>query len=320
LALVFGTLTIHLATSIVYISKVASMEFKSIAQRAGKWVVVAALLGFGFAMAQSEPTLGEVYAAAQSGQLDKAQTLIQQVLVSHPNSGKAHFVRAELYSRQGDLGRARDELATAEKLAPGLPFAKSDAVQALRAQLSTRPRAQTTTAPVLSRAAPAVPSSTFSWGLPLLLAGGIIFLGYLAFRKRAPEPFIQPAAYAPPSGLNGPQSFGLAGNGAGPSMQPAYPQPTSPQQASSGIGGQIMGGLATGLAVGAGVMAAQAIGRNLMGHTNEPTNQRDNFSEVDQPPINRNVNMGGQDFGVNDANSWDDGGAIDVGGGGDWDN
>jgi hypothetical protein len=103
-------------------------------------------------------------------------------------------------------------------------------------------------------------------------------------------------------------------------MQPAYPQPTSHQQASSGIGGQIMGGLATGLAVGAGVMAAQAIGRNLMGHTNEPTNQRDNFSEVDQPPINRNVNMGGQDFGVNDANSWDDGGAIDVGGGGDWDN
>lgn len=79
------------------------MEFKSIAQRAGKWVVVAALLGFGFAMAQSEPTLGEVYAAAQSGQLEKAQTLIQQVLVSHPNSGKAHFVRAECL-RQSNTG------------------------------------------------------------------------------------------------------------------------------------------------------------------------------------------------------------------------
>ena len=33
-----------------------------------------------------------------------------------------------------------------------------------------------------------------------------------------------------------------------------------------GLGGKVMGGLATGLAVGAGVMAAQAIGKSLMGN------------------------------------------------------
>ena len=36
--------------------------------------------------------------------------------------------------------------------------------------------------------------------------------------------------------------------------------------------------------------------------------------------ISNNPDMGGQNFGINDASSWDDGGSIDVGGGGDWDN
>ena len=84
----------------------------------------------------SEPTLKQVYEAAQAGRLEQAQAMMQQVLVAHPNSAKAHFVQAELSARQGQLGRARDSLATAEKLAPGLPFAKQEAVQALRSQLA----------------------------------------------------------------------------------------------------------------------------------------------------------------------------------------
>ena len=102
--------------------------------------------------------------------------------------------------------------------------------------------------------------------------------------------------------------------------QPAYAQPTAPPPASSGLGGQIAGGLATGLAVGAGVMAAQAIGRNLMGHANQPTPPtppHDDFSTFDQPTPPRNTDMGGQDFGINDASSWDSDG--DFGGGSDWD-
>jgi uncharacterized protein len=295
------------------------MAFKSIIQRAGQWIVVAAFMGFGWAMAQSEPTLSEVYTTAQTGHLDRAQGMIQQVLVAHPNSAKAHFVRAELYSRQGDLDKAREELTTAEKLAPGLPFAKAESVQTLRSQLATTRPALAASGSTLSHSAVAAPSTPASWGLPLLLAGGVIFLGYFAFRKRAPEPLVQPAAYAPANGLNGAQRFGVANSGAGTMTQPSYGQPPYPQPASSGIGSQIMGGVATGLAVGAGVMAAQAIGRNLMGHANEPTIQRHDLSNLSQAPAIRNADMGGQDFGVNDANSWGDDGAMDFGGGSDWD-
>ena len=78
-----------------------SMQHTSLVQRAGKWLVVVSLLAFGFAMAQPEPSLNQVYATAQAGKLDEAQTMIQQVLISHPKSSKAHFVRAELFCAPG---------------------------------------------------------------------------------------------------------------------------------------------------------------------------------------------------------------------------
>ena len=85
-----------------------------------------------------------------------------------------------------------------------------------------------------------------------------------------------------------------------------------------------MGGLATGLAVGAGVMAAESIGRHLMGgeeHHNQnyvDPNAGANYA----PQYTGNNDMGGQDFGVRDAGSWDDAGSAgnDFGSGGDWDN
>jgi hypothetical protein len=62
--------------------------------------------------------------------------------------------------------------------------------------------------------------------------------------------------------LSGPQTFGTDVSAAPGSGQAPYgPAP------GSGLGGKVMGGLATGLAVGAGVVAAQAIGKSLMGDT-----------------------------------------------------
>lgn len=293
------------------------MKFKSVIQRAGRWLVVASFLSFGFAMAQSEPSLNQVYATAQAGKLNEAQVMMQQVLISHPSSAKAHFVQAELYARQGNLGRSRDALATAEKLAPGLPFAKSESVQALRSQLSAKSAPMALGGSTAHYAAPAAPPSSSSWGLPLLLAGGVIVLGYFMFRRRPPAPFAQQPVYANQGGMSGPQTFGMGGAGA---MQPTYGQPGYGQPAGSDLGGQIMGGVATGLAVGAGVMAAEAIGRNLMGHHDQYPRQSDNFSNNDYQPIASNTDMGGQNFGVNDTSSWDDGGSVGVGGGGDWDN
>ena len=81
-----------------------------------------------------------------------------------------------------------------------------------------------------------------------------------------------------------------------------------------------MGGVATGLAVGAGVMAAEAIGRNLMGSHNTASPQSDMFAGNNNfEPIaaDTNVDMGGNNFGISDT-TWDDGGSGC--GSGDWDN
>ena len=309
------------------------MKYLPMVQRVGQWLLVGALLGSALVMAQAEPTINQVYATAQAGKLDQAQVMIQQVLIGHPKSAKAHFVRAELFARQGDLTHARESLATAETLSPGLAFAKPDAVQALRTQLtakslppsgnvlsSDRVTARTPVPVATQLSSPA--SSSSSWGLPLLLAGAAIVAGYFIFRRRTLVPAPQPTAYGASSGLNGPQAFGTGG-GSG-AMQPAYPQyPPQPggypPAAGTGLGGRIMGGVATGLAVGAGVMAAQVIGRNLMGHDNAAAGQPDSATRNDyQPVANSNPDMGGADFGVNDAGSWDDGGGADAGG--DWDN
>ena len=274
-------------------------------------------------MAQSEPTLNQVYATAQAGKLDEAQVMIQQVLIAHPQSGKANFVRAELYARQGKLDHARESLATAEKLSPGLPFVKSETLQALRSQLSSKPVTRVQLAPTVNYGGPASPtSSSMSWGLPLLLAVGVIAIGYFVFRRKAPALMAQPPSYANQSGLNGPPTFGASNGGAMPPANPpqaGYPQSGYPPQAGSGMGGRIMGGVATGLAVGAGVMAAEAIGRNLMGNHNSAAGQSNNLANSDFQPVNSNSDMGGSNFGVDDSNSWDDAGSSDVGGSGDWD-
>lgn len=275
-----------------------------------QWLLLALLLATGAAMAQSEPSMAQIYATAQSGKLDEAQVMIQQVLLNHPQSAKAHYVQAELYARQGKLDAARAALASAEKISPSMAFAKPEAVQALRAQLAASPRASVATGAVPHTSAPQS-APTSSWVLPVLLTGGVMVAAYFFFRRRQPEPYAQQAAYGNP--LSGPQTFGMGGGG----MQAGYPQ-----QAGSGLGGRIMGGVATGLAVGAGVVAAEAIGRSLMGgHNNSPAGTPDPFAGNDYQSLNTNTDMGGANFGISDSGSWDDGGSADMGGGSsDWDN
>ena len=313
----------------------------SLLQRLGQWLAMAALLGFGFAYAQAEPTLSQINAAAQAGQLDQAQVMIQQVLIAHPNSGKAHFVQAELFAKQGKANRAAEALASAEKLTPGLAFAKPEAVQSLRAQIAAAPKPMAAS-PSPSRAvehtAPAAASAASSWGLPLLLTAGVMAFGYFFFRRKTAQTFNAPvpgaSAYGNPApapnsanGLSGPQAFGANGAVAPAPGQPgygqaAYGQPGQPmygQPAAPGMGSRIMGGVATGLAVGAGVMAAQAIAKSFNGD-HDSANKSTDSSGNNLQPVANNYDMGGQNMGLNDTSSWDDGGSVaDSGGGGDWD-
>jgi hypothetical protein len=302
------------------------MRYLSSIQTVFRWLLLAVVLHAGVAMAQQEPTMNQIYAAAQSGKLDEAQVMVQQVLVAHPKSAKAHFVQSELYARQGNMPKARESLSTAEKLAPGLPFAKAEAVQALQKQLAA-PR--TFAVPATASATydtPAAAKSSSSWVVPALLAAAVIAAGYFIFRRKPAQTFDQTNGFG--NGLNGPQSFGNGGlqpamqpgMQGGYGQQPMYGQQGYGQAAGTGMGGRIMGGVATGLAVGAGVMAAEAIGRNLMGNHETGARAADNSSANNYEPIgNGNTDMGGQNFGVSDT-SWDDAGSSDVGGGGDWDN
>jgi hypothetical protein len=270
-------------------------------------------LNTSWALAQ-EPTMAEVYAAAQAGQMDKAQTLIQQVLISHPRSAKAHYVRAELFAREGNVRLAQESLQEAERLAPGLPFANHEAVSALKAQigqLATRPGHVNSTTPV-AVASTGNPSSPLPW---LLLAGGVALLGFWFLRHRttastATAPASPAATQSASNSLSGPQTFGQ-------SVGAGYPAP-SPEP---GMGSRIMGGVATGLAVGAGVMAAEAIGRRLMDRDEPVSHTHGNTgipaSDNTVMPFDTNTDMGGRNFGIAD-DSWDAG--VDTGSGSDWDN
>jgi len=301
-----------------FLNRTPSLVWRSL----GSACALAMLLVWGAAVAQTEPTMDEVYGAAKSGQLDKAQTMIQQVLIGHPNSAKAHYVQAEIASRQNQLPRAREALANAERLAPGLPFAKVESVQALRTQLGGSASA----APAAATAAPfdetAPAAKSLPWGLILLFGGaGIALLIFLAKRGSKPKPSVfgnaMPATNA---GLTGPQAFGgqapapYGPQGGAPYGLQQYGQQYGPQNGQQyapnqgpGMGGRIMGGVATGLAVGAGFMAAEAIGRNLMGGE-EGKEASAAAPETQHALPDTNADMGGQDFGIQDSGSWDSGG------------
>lgn len=247
-------------------------------RKTGIMLALVALLG-GTAYAE-DPTLHQVFEAAQSGRLDEAQRMMDKVLQDHPNSGKAHFVEAEILAKAGRTGSAANELATAERLSPGLPFAKPEAVSELKTALSH---------PVQARRG-------FPWGM-FFLGIGAIFLIYFIFRSMAARS--RPATYIPAGGGGMPGSPGYGGYG------PGY------GPAGGGMGSGILSGLATGAALGAGMVAGEEIAHHLMdGNSSSGTPVSDSWDTG---------NVGGQDFGVADNSSWDDGGGFFAdNGGNDW--
>ncbi|HEX5392536.1 MAG TPA: tetratricopeptide repeat protein [Rhodocyclaceae bacterium] len=267
----------------------------------------------GLANAANDPSLHDVYQAAESGRLNEAQAMMDKVLRDHPNSGKAHFVEAELMVKQGRMAAAQGELATAERLAPGLPFAKPEAVQSLKARLSNRVQA-----PVAQYVQPAQTpaSSGFPWGMLLiggaLVAAVIFFVRSLSNRNNVT---VVPAGYGAGGG-----TYGGGGFGPGPVMQPGGGGMAAPMGGMGGVGGGmgsgILGGLATGAAVGAGMVAGEALMHRVLDgghHDNAVPNSAPVY--VDRPDTS-SYDMGGNDFGVSDGGSWDDSGSS--GGGDDW--
>ncbi len=267
-----------------------------------KLVLTAAALGIGATVAfgspsfaqAADPTMHQIYEAADSGHLDQAQQMITQVLADHPTSANAHWVQAELYAREGKISQARAELGTAERLNPGLTEFKPRSVQELKSALGLSPR------PIAPQIVsyPARSAPHFPWGGLLI---GLIVIGVLMmlFRRRTPYSGPYPAAGGPGVG------------GAPTGYAPGY----GPAPMGGGIGSGIAGGLASGLAVGAGVVAGEELAHHFLdgGHQGGVIPSADAAE-----PGYSNGDMGGNDFGANDPGSWDDGGGGLGGGGDDW--
>lgn len=281
-----------------------------------------------------EPTVAQVYQAANSGHLDRADAMIERVIKAHPTSAKAHYVKAELAARENKMALARQELATADKLEPGLPFAKAESVKQLRNQLEaansnsngtspTPARTQRMGAPAAATYGTTAPQRSFPWGT-LVVVAAILLVGIAVLRRRSAA---LGRGYGGAYGNTSAAPYGQTGYG------PVYPpnaDGANPQQPS--WGSSMARGVGTGLAMGAGMVAAEEIGRRMFEHGDPRAGALDPNANATGPTLdqiddgmrrNLNSDMGGADFGVNDGGGWDDagGGADpgDFGTGGDWD-
>lgn len=249
--------------------------------------MLAFILAFA-SLASAEPSLQDINQLLKHGDIQKADTLMKEVISAHPDSAKAHFKYSEILAAEGKLDEARVELSTAEKLEPKLAFAKPAAVKALNQKLYKSDQSgYHSTNPFVTWAA---------------VAFVVIFITVIIRAIRRPQ--IQPnyANAQTPNGYN-PQTPYQNG-----------PYQNSPQ--AGGMGSNIASSLATGAAIGAGVVAGEMLMHKMLdddhpaSHDSYTRNQPapDNFDEIS-----------GDDFVDNDNGSWDSDSSSDSdSSGGDW--
>lgn len=265
-----------------------------------------ALLGAGGVRA-ALPTIDEVYAAVNAGQLAQAQRMLDEVLAAKPDSAKAHFVQAELHAARNQMAAARSELEKAEQLKPGLPFVKHDTLQSLKRQIGLEGEAARPASGGLQ-----ISKGALTVGTVLVVA----FILFMAANRRAQR--AAPGYTGVVQGPVGPHGATTgAGNGQpyGPGSAaygPGYGQPYG--QGASGMGSRVLGGLATGAAVGAGIVAGEALMGRALHEGEHPTAADAQATLQDDTVIasgGLDAPFGGNDFGISDAGSWDDAGGSD---------
>jgi hypothetical protein len=253
-----------------------------------------------------EATIDDVYKAAQSGHFSDADGMMARVLTAHPDSAKAHFVHSELLAKEGRLPAAKAEYAKANELAPGLPFAKPEAVAGLLQRFDTSTPARVVESATRERSA-TTSTTDFSSGLgtPAKFGIAIVLLAAAVFLFRRSTGGRSPVAA---TGMNAPAGFAAPyyGNG-GYGSSVANPV-AAPATATTGLGGALM----TGAAMGLGAVAVEEAVRRFS-HRDDRTD--DEFSRRNDRPAfanslapDTNADMGGNDFGIADAGSWDGGG------------
>lgn len=88
-------------------------------------MVAAALLA---ATAAFAATKEDIQADMRAGRWQHADELLQQVIAKHPNNALAHYWRAEVQAKLGNIANARHELAEADRIDPSAQFASNPRV------------------------------------------------------------------------------------------------------------------------------------------------------------------------------------------------
>ena len=257
------------------------------------------------------PSVDDVSAAARAGDYPKAESLVREVIAAKPQSARAHYILAEILSKEHKFADASTEAHQAQDIDPSLKFAgdpqKFRTFEGELAREQARPAAAPTVAPMRIDApmAPAVPMQAASSGIPgWVWIGGIAVLLFVVFRavsRRAVASNLAGGGYAPQG------SYGGVQPGYGPGYGPGYaPSPGS-------------GLLGAGLAAAGGVAGGMLLERALEGGRHEENygngnnfgSQGGNFSDADQ--ATRDLDNRPVDFGSG-GNDW---GGDSSGGGGD---
>lgn len=243
-------------------------------------------------LASADPSREDIDQALRAGNILKAETLIKEVVATHPESAKAHFKYAEILAAQGKLDGAKAELSKAEQIQPGLAFAKPESVKSLKHKIAGD-AASTSSSPV---------------GF-LVIAALLIFVIFMVIRAltNRPQPTYSAVNPAMPNGY-GPQG-----------AYPNQPGPVYGTPQSGGMGSSIVGGLATGAAVGAGIVA----GEMLMHKVLDGDHNTDSQVTRTPSPTADYSDISGNDFVDNDNGSWDndafgDSSSFDNDNSGDW--
>ena len=205
--------------------------------------------------AWAEPSVAQVTQAVQAGRLDQAQSMMQEVLVAHPQSAEAQYLEARILARQGNWAGAAAALQKSEQLAPGMPFVKPQVLTSFKKSLQSHVNKPVGKISKASR-----------WGTVLaffLCLVALIALISMFLRRRQASMMYRGQPSGPFGGMNG--------YGPNSPMNPGGAMGGMPQP-GGGLGSSLASGIATGVGVGAGLAAGQALAGSLFGHGNESGN------------------------------------------------
>ena len=263
-------------------------------------------LGIGLTMvtgiAYAEPSVTQVTQAIQSGRLDQAESMIQEVLAKHPNSAEAYYLESRVLARQGQWTAAGQALHRAESLAPAMPFVAPKVLAQYRAELKKHGAlvAGAASAPAAARQGSGVGRVlAYFLGLVFVIAAIVWFMR----RRRQQQVLMTPNNGAPGFGSPYGPNYG-PGMGPNPGGMPGGVAP----MAGPGMGSGLASGLATGLGIGAGVAAGSALANGLFHHGDGGEASAPVGDNSDLGLLNNNWDDSSQvanndDFGLDDGGS-----------------